>query len=315
MSAPPAPPVVSGPSLSRSGVLFAVATYGLWGFAPIYWKQLVQVAAAEILAYRVLGSLIFMAALVGALRIVGPLASDFVPTRGRWLLVSSGLLLACNWWIFIWAVNTDRIVDTSLGYYLTPLLNVGLGLALFRERLSPLQWAAVALAGLAVGYMAWELGRLPWISLVLGASFAVYGALRKYGNASSIGGFTVEIAALVPLAALFLVQREWSGEGVWSGDDDVSVATLALLVGSGAATVPLLLFASAVKRLPLSAVGVFQYIAPSTSLLIAVWLYGEPFTRTHVVTFGLIWSALALYTWDSLRMVRTGVVPVTSGGG
>ncbi len=295
----------SARTASGSGSLFAIAAYGLWGFAPIYWKQLEAVPATEVLAYRVIGSLIFAALLLPSQGGLEPLRAALRPARARWLVTASALLLGCNWWLFIWAVNTDRILDTSFGYYLTPLVNVAIGLTVFRERLGALQWVAVALAATAVGYLAWDLGGLPWISLALGGSFALYGALRKYGDASSIGGFVAEMAVLVVPAAAYLALRYATGEGALQHLDTLPPGMPGLLAGVGVVTAtPLLCFASAAKRLPLTTVGFFQYIAPTLSLGVAIWLYSEPFTRTHAISFALIWSALCFYTWDSLARRR-----------
>jgi chloramphenicol-sensitive protein RarD len=225
--------------------------------------------------------------------------------RQRVMLVGSGLLLGTNWWVFIYAVNTDRIVDTSLGYYLTPLLNVAIGVLLFGERLVRAQQVAVVLAAAGVAYMAWDFGRLPWISLTLGGSFALYGALRKSTTIPSLGGLLVEAAVMSLPSLAYLL---WVGPGGSTADAAIDAWPLGrpgLVVACGLITAfPLVCFGSAAKRLPLSAVGIFQYIAPSLSLGVAVWLYDEAFTVAHGITFGLIWCALALYTWDGFVRVR-----------
>ena len=292
----------SSGGLSTAGSLFALAAYVSWGFTPIYWKQFDAVSATSILAYRILAALVLAWVLVVVTRRLEELQIALRAKRQRWLLLGSGLLLGCNWWIFIYAVNTDRIVDTSLGYYLTPLLNVAIGLMVFRESLSRSQRIAVGLAAAGVAYMAVDLGRLPWISLALGGTFAVYGALRKYGQVSSLGGLLVECGVLLGPALGYLVWSEVAGFGAVTALRGLPAGTLVLLSACGLVTAfPLVCFASAARRLPLSAVGIFQYIAPSLSLGLAVWLYNEPFTATHAVTFTLIWGALALYTWDGFR--------------
>jgi len=286
-------------ALSRNGALFALAAYTAWGFAPLYWKQLARFDATHVIAHRILWSLAFAFLLCFVLR-QGAALGAVLRGRHRFVLVASGLLLGCNWWIFIWAVNHDRIVDTSLGYYLTPLLNVALGMLIFGERLTRVQALAVGLAAAGVAFMAWELGELPWISLALGASFALYGVLRKWVDAGSLVGFLTEMAVLSLPAALFLTTS--AGEISLLRGREIPAETLVWLAGCGIVTAfPLLCFASAARRLPLSAVGIFQYLAPSLSLLLAVFLYEEPFTSTHGVTFALIWSALVLYTTESFR--------------
>jgi chloramphenicol-sensitive protein RarD len=291
--------------LSRSGILFALGAYVSWGFTPIFWKQLVDVPATEILAYRIVGALGISAGLVFATGQGAALRDVLRSRRQLLMLVASGLLLGVNWWVFIYAVNTDRIVDTSLGYYLTPLLNVAIGVLLFGERLERAQKIAVALAAVGVAYMAWDFGRLPWISLTLGISFAFYGAIRKSSPVTSLGGLTVETGALLLPSLAYLV---WGGEGHGASDAALPTWTLGrpgLVLACGLLTAfPLGCFASAARRLPLSAVGIFQYIAPSLSLGVAVGLYGEPFTRVHAITFALIWCALALYTWNGFARAR-----------
>jgi len=285
-------------ALSRNGTLFALAAYTAWGFAPLYWKQLSRFDATHLIAHRILWSLAFALLLCALARQLSPFLS--VLRRGRRAaLVACGLLLGLNWWIFIWAVNHDRIIDTSLGYYLTPLLSVALGMLVFGERLTRRQAIAVALAAAGVAVMAWDFGQLPWISLALGGSFAAYGVLRKWVDAGSLVGFLLEMTVLALPALLFLSTS--NSEIALPHTREIPTETLLWLAGCGVVTAfPLLCFASAAKRLPLSAVGIFQYLAPSLSLLLAVFLYEEPFTPTHGVTFALIWSALLLYSSESL---------------
>jgi len=291
--------------LSRSGIMFALAAYFTWGFTPIFWKQLLAVPATEILAYRIFGAMLLSAGLVWVMGQAGPVLEALRAPRQRAMLVGSGLLLGVNWWVFIYAVNTDRIVDTSLGYYLTPLLNVAIGVLLFHERPVRAQQIAVSLAAAGVVYMAWDFGRLPCISLVLGGSFALYGALRKSTAIPSLGGLLVETAVMSVPSLAYLV---WVGPGGSESDSVIAAWPLGwpgLVLACGLITAfPLVCFGSAAKRLPLSAVGIFQYIAPSLSLGVAVWLYGEAFTTAHAITFGLIWCALALYTWDGVARAR-----------
>ncbi len=289
-------------SLSGSGSLFALAAFSIWGFVPVFWKQLSEVPAAEILFYRILGSLVLAIGLLVATGGLAEVRESLRTPRQRWLLIGSSLFLGGNWWTFIYAVNADRIIDTSLGYFLTPILNVGVGTLVFSESLSRVQILAFVFAATGVGYLAYDFGTLPWISLVLGGSFAIYGALRKFGTISSLGGLLVESGVLIFPAGAILVWMASQGEATTLAGSGVSGETLAWLSSSGIVTaLPLICFASAARRLPLSALGFFQYIAPCLSLVLAVWLYDEPFTRVHMVAFSFIWSALLLYAWDGLR--------------
>ena len=301
-----APDAIRPESLSRGGVGFALGAYVAWGVVPIYWKQLTAFPAIERIAHRVLWTLALTAAVLALhperARLV---ASALGTRRQRTFLFASGAILGVNWWTFLWAVQNDHIVDTSLGYYLTPLLNVLIGIVLYRERLSRLQGVAVGLALLGVLNLTIEFGRLPWVSLVLGVSFAIYGALRKSGGSSSLAGLVVEMAVLSAPGLLLLVGLELRGDGALTRVAQASGSTWGLLAGSALVTAfPLVCFASAASRLPFAAVGIFQYLAPSLSLVLAVLLYGEPFGPAHALTFALIWLGLALYTWDGFRPRR-----------
>lgn len=286
----------------KIGALLAAGAFVIWGLTPIFWKHLRQVPAPEILAHRIIWGFVFVAI--------------WMAIRGRWselrhtvrsprtlvtLLTSTGFI-AVNWGLFIWAVNTDRVLATSLGYYINPLVNVLLGLVVLGERLNRNQWIAVGLAGLAVVVLTVSLGQLPWISLALACSFGMYGLLRKTVRADAVVGLTFETAALAPLAIGFLMFQEQRGIGAL-GHQGIQVDLLLALAGVVTA-VPLILFTLGVRRIPLSTAGLLQYIAPSCTFLLAVVFYGEPFTAAHAVAFPLIWTALALYTTDLRRRLR-----------
>ena len=292
---------------SGSGYLYALGAYGAWGMVPIYWKHLAALAATDLLAYRVLCSFVLASLVLVGLGRFPELIKSLKRPKQTLLLIASGLIIGSNWGIFIYAVNSDRILDTALGYFLAPLLNVALGVAVFRERLSRLRTFAVAMATVGVGYLAYGYGELPWISLVLAASFGVYGVLKKWSGVSSLGGFQVETAVLSIPALGFLIASE---SEPWVQLAAMSSSSLWLLASSGLVTAfPLVCFASAARRLPLSVVGLFQYISPSLSLGIAVWLYGEPFTSVHAVTFSFLWTALALSSWEEFRGWRHSKTP------
>jgi len=281
---------------TKVGVLYTGGAFLFWGLTPMFWKLLQDVPAPQILAHRIAWGLVFVAV--------------WMTLRGRWpelaavmrrprtvaALLASTCFIAVNWGLFIYAVNTDRVLATSLGYFINPLVSVILGLVVLGERLSHRQWLAVFLAATGVVVMTIQAGQLPWISLVLPVSFGMYGLLRKTVNADAVVGLAFETSALAPLAVGFLLLEESRGAGAMG---HVSIGTDVLLLTGGAVTaLPLILFTLGVRRLLLSTAGLLQYIAPTCSFLLAVLLYGEAFTVTHAVSFGLIWAALAIYTND-----------------
>jgi chloramphenicol-sensitive protein RarD len=285
--------------MSPAGVVYALLAYGTWGLIPAYWKLLVSVPVTEIVAHRVAGTVVFSVSLLFVLGRLPEVRDALRSTRERRALAAGGALIAVNWGVFIWAVGVGRIVETSLGYYLNPIVNVLLGMLLLREELSRAQGIAVFLAACGVGVMLVSHGKLPWISLVLATSFGLYGLMHKLTTVRPIPALAVETGALLPLALGFLALAVEPVGGAL-GTAPPLVKGL-LLVAGPATALPLLWFASAARRLPLSTLGLFQYIAPTLSLLLAVFAYGEPFTRTHGVAFALIWVALVLYTADALR--------------
>lgn len=290
------------PSSTSAGVLYALGAYGIWGFAPAYWKALEAVPATQILAHRVLWSMLVGLLLLLLTRSGSEFRSVLGSRRHLLPMLASAALIGTNWLTFIWAVETDRILDTSLGYYINPLINVFFGMVFLRERLRPWQIVAVLLAAAGVLQMVFSLGMLPWISLVLAVTFALYGLVRKVAPVMPVVGLTLETSLLAPLGGAYLLLVHASGsDAVWHATRGVKI----LIACTGLLTaVPLLCFNSAAKRLRLSTIGLFQYIAPSTALLLAVFLYGEPFTRIHATTFACVWLALAIYTLDSARAVR-----------
>lgn len=285
-----------------AGVVYALLAYGTWGVLPVYWKWLSAVPLAEVLAHRVAGTLLFSFALLAVLRRVPEVREALRSPRERRALLASGSLIAVNWGVFIWAVGAGRIVETSLGYYLNPIVNVLLGLLILRERLSRAQGIAAGLAAAGVGVMLVSHGRLPWIALVLASSFGLYGLMHKLTHVRAIPALAIETGALAPLALGFLVfGTEPPGGALLTGS---ALARTLLLCAGPITALPLLWFGSAARRLPLSTLGLFQYLAPTLALLLAVFLYGEPFTRAHALAFLLIWGALALYTLDAFQASR-----------
>jgi chloramphenicol-sensitive protein RarD len=284
------------PRLDPTGVSHAVFAYGLWGVIPIYWKEVAELPAPELLAYRVLASLVVAAALVVGARAASDLTRVLRSPRGAVAVVLASLLLAVNWLTFIYAVQTDRILATSLGYYMNPLANVVLGLLVLRERLTRAQAIAVGIAAAGLAFQTWQVGELPWIALVLAVSFGLYGLVRKVAPADPLPGFALEMLCMAPFGVIFLWLVAAAGDASMA---NASVRARLLVAGSGVVTAaPMLAFVSAARRLPLSALGMFQFIAPTLALLVAVVVYGEPFTPGHAVGFGCAWSALVLFLWD-----------------
>lgn len=277
---------------SRAGMAAALGAYMIWGLVPIFFKQLAGVPALEIIAHRVLWSLGFIG---GLLLWRGQLGALWTAAREPRLLArtaAAATLIMINWIVFVWAVNAGRILETSLGYFITPLLSIALGVAVLRERLRPRQWAAIGLALLGVAQEGWHLGGLPWVSLALAGSFGVYGLLRKQLPLDATKGLMLETACAAPLCALYLA---FFGSGQFSASLELG----ALLVAAGPVTaVPLLLFAVGARRLPLTTLGFLQYLAPSLSFLVALFHYDEPMDHGRFLAFLAIWAGLALYTAD-----------------
>ena len=280
--------------MNPAGVAYALLAYVAWGIVPIYWKWLVHLPARELLSHRVLWTIAFCVVLLALLRRFDEVRDALARPRERTVLPVAAFLLGANWLIFLYAVATDRVLDTSLGYYLNPLISVVLGFVFLGERLSRIQWIAVGLAALGVAGLVVDHGGLPWISLSLALSFGLYGLAHKVTQTRPIPRLLIETTALSPLAIGFLVFfLDPPGGGLVTED----ATTRWLMIGAGPITaLPLLWFASAARRLPLSTMGLFQYIAPTLSLLLAVFLYEEAFTLAHGFAFACIWLALALYT-------------------
>ena len=285
-----------------SGPLTAAFAYILWGVFPLYIKQIQQVPALEIVLHRSAWSLVFMLGLLALLRRFAWLGPALRQPRTLALFGLSALLLGCNWLLYVWAVNAGRVLDASLGYFINPLVNVLLGFAVLHERPRPLQWAAVALAALGVLWLALGVGHVPWISLVLAASFGLYGLLRKTASLGALEGLALETLLLAPLAVGGLLWLAAQGQGHF-GQGPLA-ESLWLLAAGPFTAVPLLLFASAARRVSLATLGLMQYLSPSIQFFLGVFLYREPFTTGRGIGFLLIWTALALYSAESWRAQR-----------
>lgn len=290
--------------LDRAGVWFAVGAYGLWGIVPLYFKQLGFAGPVEVVAHRVVWSVAVLA-LVIWLWGLWPAVRNLARSELGGLAVS-GVLISANWLLFVWAIFNDRMVDASLGYFINPLMNVALGVAFFREWLRPAQKIALVLAAVGVGNEVLAVGVFPWVGLCLATSFALYGVVRKRLAVGSAVGLAMETTLMLPLALGYLVLTTMDGTGALAAG---SMGALALLAAAGPVTVaPLVCFAAAAVRLPLSVLGFFQYLAPSGIFLLAVFVYGEPFRPSQLITFGCIWLALLIFSGEAMyhqrRLIR-----------
>lgn len=285
----------------KRGLLAMVAAYGSWGLLPLYWKAVQSYSATTILCHRIVWSAGFVALLVAFTGGMAAFRAALKDRRVLRLLCASSLMIAINWVLYIWAVNENRILDTSLGYYINPLVNVFLGVTFLKNRLRPVQWAAIGLAVLGVGQQVVLAGRVPAVALGLALSFALYGLIRNITPVDSLTGLLVETLVLF-LPALGWLAFGPSPSGFAPG---TPVSTMMLLAGAGFVTaVPLIWFAYGARRLSLVTVGILQYISPSLGFVIGLALYGEQLTRSGWVTFACVWAALAVYTASEVFAMR-----------
>lgn len=288
----------------RLGTLAGLGAYALWGLFPLYFPLLEPAGGLEIVAHRVVWSLLFIGLLLTVVRrwsLVGAAVGD---RRTLLVLTGAAVLISGNWLVFVYGVNSGQVVETSLGYFINPLVSVLLGVVVFSERLRPLQWTAVGLAAVAVTLLTVDYGRPPWIALGLAVTFGLYGVMKKLVRVEAAPGLFLETAIVALPALVVLGALQGQGDGTFG---TVGALHTVLLVLSGVATaVPLLLFAAAARRIPLSTVGLLQYLTPCMQLAIGVFVYGEPMPPVRLVGFVLVWAALAVFTGDSLRHARAG---------
>lgn len=310
MSGASFPATTTSEASFRTGLAFGLAAYGFWGLVPIYFKAVASVPALEVVAHRVVWSVAVLAVVLTIQRRWGELKSAVADRRTLGLLAITSTLIAANWYIFTWAVANDKVLQTSLGYFINPLVNVFLGVIFLRERLTRAGVAAVAMAALGVGWLTVRAGELPWVALFLAFSFGLYGLLRKTARVKPVPGLMVETALMLP-AALILLAAARSRGGLYFGTGTVRLDLL--LVAAGLVTaLPLLWFTAAARALPLSTMGFLQYLSPTGQFLLAVLAYGEPLTTERLVAFGLIWAALAIFSVDQSRGGRTNESKVKS---
>lgn len=291
------------------GVLYALGAYLLWGFSPLFWKLLQHVPAVQTTGHRVVWAFV--------------LASVIISIQGGWTnirrtvrepktyltFIATGALLIINWLVYVYAVNTNQVLATSLGYFIYPLFNVLLGVVVLRERLRGGQWAAVTVAGAGVGYIAISYGGVPWIALVLPLTFGFYGLLRKVARLNSIQGLTVEMAFMTPFALVFLSFT--GGDPEWAQPLNAALVLLFILGGAVTAA-PLLLFSAGARRAPLTAIGLFQYLAPTIQFILSIFLFREPFDFAQFIGFCLVWIALIMFIIEGImtrRRATPAIVP------
>ena len=279
---------------SNSGVLYAIGAYGIWGILPIYWKAMKQIPAGDILAHRIFWSFLFLAAIISGLRKWDEFRHAFTSVRSILAVSLASILISTNWLVYIWAVNSNHIVEASLGYYINPLLTIMLGMIVLRERADFWQFVSIALAFVGVGFLTYQYGRVPWVALTLAVSFAVYGLVKKLSKLSSLTGLAAETMIVAPLALGFLIFQISTQAVAYV---DISLWMVAMIILTGVVTsVPLLLFAQGAKRVSLSTLGFVQYLSPSLSLLIGIFIYKEKFTHIDLISFSCIWVALAIFS-------------------
>ena len=275
---------------ARAGLVFALLAYGLWGVLPIYFKQLGGVSPIDIVAHRVVWSLLFLGLLLATARGWTQVRAGLRDRRTLLLLLTTSVLIAINWLLYVYAVTSGHILAGSLGYYLNPLMNIVLGRFILKEKLTGLQWTAVAIAAVGVSVLAAGAGTTLWISLTLCFSFATYGLLRKIAAVDALAGLSIETAILIPVALAWLAWGFAARRPVLGSTSEV---TWLLVLAGVISTTPLLLFTAAARRLRYSTLGILQFVAPTLQFLIADALYGEQITWAHAIAFGTIWTALS----------------------
>jgi len=285
----------------RKGIILATCAYLIWGLFPFYFKAVANVASIEILSHRIVWALPFLLMVLASRSQWSWLLTIFNKPKVLGGFMASALLLSVNWFIYIWAVNNGRIIDSSLGYFINPIVNVLLGFMLLKERLRPAQWLSVGLAAAGVIWLALLNGHIPWISLALALSFGGYGLLRKTAALGALEGLTLETMLLFPFALVFIIVECTQGDCTFASTWATGDTTPWLLMAAGPITaIPLLFFASGARLIPMSTLGLLQYISPSIQLLIGIWFYHEPFSADRLIGFLIIWSALILYSVEGL---------------
>lgn len=290
-----------------NGVWYAVGAYGFWGLFPLYWKLLRHVPATQLMCHRVLWSFLWLLAVLIAMRRLTGLTEAIARRRVWPVYLGAALLLSGNWLLYVWAVNAGFIVETSLGYFINPLLSVLIGVVFLRERLRALQWLPIGIAAAGVLFLTYAHGSPPWIALTLASTWATYGLFKKLAPLESLHGLTFETGILLVPVLAYLGYCEATGRGAFLHGGLYSDM---LIIGAGiVTTIPLFLFAVAVRRIPLTIVGILQYIAPTLQFLIGVFVFSEPFGVAQVIGFGAVWLALVIFAAENILWRRTQPPP------
>jgi chloramphenicol-sensitive protein RarD len=288
------------------GILYAILAYTTWGFLPLYWKLLEVVPAGQILAHRIIWSFLFIAGLLFISHRWHHVSNILSSRTNRFAIIACAFFISANWYIYIWAVNANHVIEASLGYYINPLISILMGMLFLQEKLNRWQLIAVLFAFLGVLILTIQFGRLPWIAIILAVSFACYGLIKKLANLDSVTGLLLETLLVVPVALIYLTMKYKTGAGVIG---HVSWDVTLLLIGTGVITaLPLIWFANGAKAIPLSTIGFIQYLSPSITLLLGVFVFKEAFTITHLLSFTFIWLALLLYSLSKTHWMKQVVV-------
>ena len=296
----------------NKGILYGIGAYMLWGLFPLYWKQLHDVPALQVIGHRIGWSFVLLVVYIVITKQWKDFRSVAFAPRTIGIYSMAAVLLSLNWLVYVWGVNSGFIVETSLGYYINPLLSVLLGVIFLRERLRPLQWIPVGIAAIGVGYLTFVYGRLPWIALSLAFSFGFYGFVKKLSPLGSLYGLTLETGIVFPIALIYLMFVGFNGMGAFLQD---GTTVDLFLIGAGVVTtIPLLMFASAAKQIPLTIIGLLQYVAPTMQFLIGIFVYKEPFDQSHLVGFGIVWVALIIFAVESYFSNRLIAQPIPELG-
>ena len=296
----------------NKGIWNGLGAYVLWGFFPIYWKLLHNVPALQVIGHRIAWSFVLLMAVILLTRQWQDFRSASLVPKTIAIYSFAGILLSVNWLIYVWGVNAGFIVETSLGYFINPLISVLLGVVFLRERLRTLQWIPILLVAAGVLYLTLSYGRLPWIALSLAFSFGIYGLVKKLAPLGSLYGLTLETALVFPIALIYLMFAGFTGTGSFLRE---GALTDLFLIGTGAVTsIPLLMFASAARQIPLTMIGILQYIAPTLQFLIGVFLYREPFDQSRLIGFSLVWLALIIFWVENYLASRVPVPPIPEMG-
>jgi chloramphenicol-sensitive protein RarD len=288
---------------ARQGLSALIGAFTIWGILPLYLRPLIAIPAGQIMAYRMVFCCAFVLGFLRMRGSIGPVRAALAHSGTRLRLAASAVLVSINWLVFVWSVSTGRVVESSLGYFINPLVNVLLGVMVLRERLNRIQWTAVAIAGIGVAYLTWLAGAPPWIALVLATSFGSYGLIRKTVPVDAMTGLGAETLLIAPLGVAYIAICELTGPSVLASAGPLRIAML--ILGGLITAVPLFLFSYGARRVRYSTVGLIQYIGPTLQLLIGVWVFHEPFPPAKALGYALIWIALGIYATDGLLAARS----------